>query len=97
MDWQNLRQIQLHLSIAARIRSIVSFIRSFLDTSNPRLSAILQILAGSRGMPPASMAEISCLARLISGGMSGGLSQSKTREMRAFMLVGTSHAVAGIC
>ena len=79
-----LRQIQLHLSTAARIRSIVSSIRSFLDTSSPRSSAILQILAGSRGIPPASMAEMSCLARRISDGMPGGLIQFKTREMRAF-------------
>ena len=72
--------------MAALIRFMVSSIRAFLDTSSPRPSAILVMMDGSSGMPPASMAAISCLARRISGAMSSaGFSRFRTRRIRDFI------------
>lgn len=53
-------------AMAARMRVIVSSTGVLRDTSSPRSRAMALTRAGLSGMPPRSMAAISCLARAIS-------------------------------
>ena len=52
----------------ARTRSMVCSTGARGETSSPRLRAIVLTRAGSSGMPPRSMAAISCRARSVSDG-----------------------------
>ncbi len=72
----NEKGLVLHTSVlsarttACRIRSTVSSIGAAGDTSSPSPRAIRFTIAGLSGMPPASMAASSSLARCSSGGTS---------------------------